>query len=50
MIVVGLVDDGILKMHVQPSVSLLGEMLWNLNRGEKEVLDAALNPYCRIVE
>lgn len=50
MIVVGLVDDGMFEMRVQPSVSLLGETLWNPSRSEKEVLDAALNPYYRIVE
>jgi hypothetical protein len=31
-------------------LSLLGEMLWNPNRSEKEVLEAALSPYYRIVE
>ena len=50
MIVVGLVDDGMFEEQVQPSVSLLGEMLWNPNRSEKDVLDAALSPYYRIVE
>jgi hypothetical protein len=50
MTVVGLVDDGMFEERIQPSVSLLGEMLWNPNRSEREVLEAALSPYYRIVQ
>jgi hypothetical protein len=50
MTVVGLIEDGLFEEQIQPSVSLLGEMLWNPNRSEKEVLDAAFSPYYRIVE
>jgi hypothetical protein len=48
--VVGLIDDGMFEERIQVSAALLGEMLWNPNRGEKAVLDAAVSPYYRIVQ
>lgn len=50
MMVVGLIEDGMFEEQIQPSVSLLGELLWNPNREPREVLEASLNPYYRIVE
>lgn len=50
MTVVGLIDDGMFEQRIQTSAALLGEMLWNPNRSEKAVLEAALNPYYRIAE
>jgi hypothetical protein len=48
--VVGLVDDGMFEERIQVSLALLGEMLWNPNREEKAVLEAAMSPYYRIVQ
>ena len=50
MTVVGLIEDGMFEERIQVSAALLGEMLWNPNRDEKAVLDAALSPYYGIVE
>jgi hypothetical protein len=50
MTVVGLIEDGMFEEQIQMSAALLGEMLWNPKRDEKEVLAAATNPYYRIVE
>ena len=41
----GLVEDGLFEEKIQPSVALFGEMLWNPQRDDAEVLDAALSPY-----
>jgi hypothetical protein len=48
--VVGLIDDGMFEEQIQVSAALFGEMLWNPKRDAAEVLEAALNPYYRIVE
>jgi hypothetical protein len=50
MTVVGLIDDGMFEEQIQVSAALLGEMLWNPNRDDAEILDAAMNPFYRIVE
>ena len=44
MTVVGLIDDGMFEARIQTSAALLAEMLWNPNRDEKAVLEAALTP------
>jgi hypothetical protein len=36
--------------EIQASAALLGEMLWNPRRDEKDILNAALSPYYRIVQ
>ncbi len=43
MTVVGLIEDGMFEEQIQPSVSLLGEMLWNPNREPSAVLEALVN-------
>jgi len=48
--VVGLIDDGLFEEEIQLSAALLGEMLWNARRDEKDILSAALTPYYRIVQ
>ena len=39
---------GCFEERIQVSVALLGEMLWNPNRDEKAVLEAAMSPDHRI--
>jgi hypothetical protein len=46
MTVVGLVEDGMFEEKIQVSVALLGEMLWDPNREEREILSRALRA-CR---
>ncbi len=41
--VVGLVEDGLFEAKIQPSVSLLAEMLWNPQRSDDELLKQALS-------
>ena len=48
--VVGLIEDGLFEEGIQPSAALLGEMLWNPGRDDKDMLNAALSPYYRIVQ
>jgi hypothetical protein len=50
MSVVGLIEDGLFEERIQMSAALLGEMLWNPRRDEKDILHAALSPYYRIVQ
>jgi hypothetical protein len=50
MTVVGLIDDGMFEEQIQFSAALLGEMLWNPKRDPAELLAAALNPCCRILQ
>jgi hypothetical protein len=50
MTVVGLVEDGLFEEQIQLSTALLGEMLWNPDRDDGQVLEAAMNPYYRIVQ
>jgi len=41
----GLVEDGLFDGRIQPSVALLGEMLWNPHQPDGELLARALRPY-----
>ncbi len=50
MTVVGLIEDGLFEEEIQASAALLGEMLWNPSRDQKDILDAALSPYYRITQ
>jgi hypothetical protein len=50
MTVVGLIEDGLFEEEIQTSAALLGEMLWNPSREQKDILDAALSPYYRITQ
>ena len=45
MTVLGLIEDGLFEEKIQFSAALLGEMLWNPNRSDKEILAEARNPY-----
>jgi len=46
MTVVGLVEDGLFEEKIQVSVAVLGEMLWDPNREEREILSRAMRA-CR---
>jgi hypothetical protein len=41
--VVGLVEDGLFEAEIQPSVSLLAEMLWDPQRSDDELLKQAIS-------
>jgi hypothetical protein len=47
MIVTGLVEDGLFEEKIQPSVALLGEMLWNPMREPEDILQSAIAGLCR---
>lgn len=42
---VGLVEDGLFEMKIQPSVALFSEMMWNPYRADSEMLDLGYSPY-----
>jgi hypothetical protein len=45
MLVTGLVEDGLFEARIQPSVALLGEMLWNPHQADDALLARAFRPY-----
>lgn len=45
MTVSALVEDGLFEEKIQPSVALLGEMLWNPRQSDAEILERAMRPY-----
>jgi len=45
MTVVALVEDGMFEEKIQLSVALFGEMLWDPNRDERELLARAMSSY-----
>jgi hypothetical protein len=47
MTVAALVEDGPFEASIEPSVSLLGQMLWDPTRDDREILAQALSPYYR---
>lgn len=45
MLSTGLVEDGLFDARIQPSVALLGDMLWNPHQSDADLLVRALRPY-----
>jgi hypothetical protein len=45
MTVLALIEEGFFEQHIQVSAALLGEMLWNPRREQKQYLERAINPY-----
>lgn len=41
----GLVEDVLFEARIQPSVALLGEMLWNPRQSDSDLLARAMRPY-----
>jgi hypothetical protein len=50
MTVLGLIEEGLIEEQIQVGAALLGEMLWNPKRNERDVMDEAMSPYYRIVQ
>jgi hypothetical protein len=44
-LVTALIEDANFELQIEPSVALLGEMLWNPHRTDKELLTRALRPH-----
>jgi hypothetical protein len=49
MSVQGLVEDGLFEQRIEPSIALLGEMLWNPNRDVRDYLTPIFSPYFQAV-